>query len=165
LVAKQGKQMVGWEEISRAPIDTSTVIQVWKSSSPSALGDFGARIVLSIASRLYLDMKYTRMTEPGLDWAGYVDVRDVYDWDPGDYLRGTRGRRLLGVEAVVWTETLRNIGAVEYMTLPRLPAVAELGWTSQATRNWSNFRSRIAAHAARWHYLGLNFNPSEQIDW
>jgi hexosaminidase len=51
------------------------------------------------------------------------------------------------------------------MSVPRLPALAEVGWTPQAARDWNSFRSRIAAHAARWRYLGVNYYPSPQIPW
>lgn len=32
-------------------------------------------------------MKYDKDTPLGLDWAGYVDVRRAYDWDPGSTWR------------------------------------------------------------------------------
>ena len=34
------------------------------------------------------------------------------------------------------------------MTLPRLPALAEVGWTAPAQRNWEGFRERIAGACA-----------------
>jgi len=49
--------------------------------------------------------------------------------------------------------------------LPRMPAVAEVGWTPQANRNWESFRSRLATHAPRWNYLGMNYYHSPQIPW
>jgi len=69
------------------------------------------------------------------------------------------------VEAPFWSETLRNIGAVDYLALPRLPAVAELGWTPQANRSWESFRSRIVTHEPRWTYLGMNYYRSQQLPW
>jgi hexosaminidase len=69
------------------------------------------------------------------------------------------------VEAPLWSETLRNITAVEYMAMPRLPAIAEVAWTPQASREWQGFRARLAAHAPRWHYLGVNYYRSVQVPW
>jgi hexosaminidase len=92
-------------------------------------------------------------------------VRDAYDWDPATYMKGVGERDILGVEAPIWSESLRNITAVEYLALPRIPAVAELAWTPQAARNWDSFRTRIVTHQARWNYLGVNFYRSPQLPW
>ena len=48
---------------------------------------------MSPADRVYLDMKYDADTPLGLDWAGHVEVRDSYDWDPGDAGRRRAARR------------------------------------------------------------------------
>jgi len=47
-------------------------------------------------------------TELGLHWAAFIEVRDAYDW-----IRRRTSRRdradIVGIEAPVWSETLRNI--------------------------------------------------------
>jgi hexosaminidase len=165
IVNKYGKKMIGWEEISKARLAPTTLVQQWKSDSATLALKYGAKIVLSPAKKIYLDMKYTPATELGLKWAGTIDVRDAYDWDPALYLTGVTERDIVGVEAPIWSETLRNITAVEYLAMPRLPAVAELAWTPQVSRDWQSFRSRLAAQAPRWRYLGVNYYPSPQIPW
>jgi len=94
-----------------------------------------------------------------------VEVRDSYDWDRATYMKGVTERDIVGVEAPTWSETLRNITAVEYLAIPRLPAIAEVGWTPQAARDWENFRSRLATHEPRWQYLGVNYYRSPQVPW
>ncbi|HJP59078.1 MAG TPA: family 20 glycosylhydrolase, partial [Gemmatimonadaceae bacterium] len=121
--------------------------------------------ILSPANKIYLDMKYTPATELGLNWAAYVEVRDAYDWDPATFLKGVTEQSIVGVEAPIWSETVRNIGAVMYLALPRMPAVAELGWTPQTTRSWESFRSRVVTHEPRWRYLGWNYYRSPQLPW
>jgi len=80
-------------------------------------------------------------------------------------MKGVTERDIVGVEAPTWSETLRNISAVEYLAIPRLPAIAEVGWTPQAARDWENFRSRLATHEPRWQYLGVNYYRSPQVPW
>jgi hexosaminidase len=122
-------------------------------------------MLLSPAKKAYIDQKYDPTTELGLRWAGYVDVRDSYDWDPGTYLHNVGEDRIVGVEAPIWAETLRNITAVEYLAMPRLPAIAEVGWSAQGMRQWNDFRLRLAAQATRWNMLGINYYRSTQIPW
>ena len=165
IVEKYGKRMIGWEEIAHAKLSGTTAVQQWRGDSAALAVQYGAKLVLSPGKKMYLDMKYTPATELGLSWAGYVEVRDSYEWDPATYVAGVGERDLLGVEAPIWTETLSNISAVESMAMPRLPAIAEVGWTPQTVRDWESFRTRLAAHAPRWRRLGINYTPSGQIPW
>jgi N-acetyl-beta-hexosaminidase len=53
--------------------------------------------------------------------------RTAYGWDPGTHLSGVPAPAVLGVEAPLWTETLVTPEHIEFMALPRLPVIAELG--------------------------------------
>ena len=163
IVARHGKQLVGWEEVNKARLPAGSLVQQWRGDpvTPQA----GARLIMSPGRRLYLDMKYNDATELGLKWGGLIEVRTVYDWDPAQYNPGVPESSVAGVEAPVWAETVRNIGAVQYLAMPRLPAVAELGWTPQSGKDWESFRVRLASQASRWHYLGINYYRSSQIPW
>jgi len=165
IVNKYGKKMIGWEEITKARLDPNTLAQQWKSDSATAALQYGAKLIMSPAKRVYLDMKYTPATELGLKWAAYIEVRDAYDWDPATYMIGVNETSMVGVEAALWSETIRNITAAEYLAMPRLPAIAEVGWTPQRGREWENFRVRLSTHAPRWNYLGVNYYRSPQIPW
>lgn len=165
IVHKYGKRMIGWEEITKAKLAPTTLAQQWKSDSATGALKYGAKLVLSPARKVYIDMKYTPSTELGLNWAGNIEVRDAYEWDPASYLGGVGERDILGVEAPLWSETIRNITAAQYLAMPRLPAIAEVAWSPQSVRRWEDFRIRIAAHAARWNLLGINYYRSPQVPW
>jgi hexosaminidase len=70
---------------------------------------------------------------------------------------------VLGVEAPLWSETLRSLADIEYMAFPRLPAIAELGWSS--AYSWDSFRARLGTYGPRWDLRGVDFYRSPQIDW
>jgi hexosaminidase len=165
IVNKYGKKMIGWEEITQARLTPTTIAQQWVSDSAAAAVAQGVKLIMSPSKKVYLDMKYSPASTLGLHWAAYIEVRDAYDWDPATYMKGVAEQNIVGVEAPFWSETLRNIGAVEYLALPRLPAVAEIGWTPQASRSWESFRSRIVTHEPRWTYLGMNYYRSPQLPW
>ena len=101
--------------------------------------------MLSPANRAYLDMKYDEDTPLGLDWAGYVEAQQSYDWDPGSYLTGAPGdRRPRRRGAAVVGDARTNSRHIEYMAFPRLPGIAELGWSPASTHNWDTYRVRLA---------------------
>ena len=58
-----------------------------------------------------------------------------------------------------------DIDQVEFMTIPRLPAIAEVAWSAADRREWPDFRLRLAEHAPRWHAMGVDFHRSRQIPW
>ena len=166
IVGRHGKQLVGWEEIARAHLQPTTLAQAWATDTVAAAAvQYGAKVILSPDKRTYLDMKYDETTELGYTWAALIEVRDAYDWDPATFMKGVTESNIAGVEAAIWTETLRNITALEYLAMPRLPAIAEVAWTPQSARNWESFRARIATHAPRWNFLGVNYYRSPQIAW
>jgi hexosaminidase len=163
IVARHGKRTIGWEEIAKARLLPTTVVQLWRSDTGSHATQQGAKLVLSPSPKTYLDMKYNATTELGLTWAALIEVRDAYEWDPATYAKGASERDVIGVEAPLWSETIRSIAAAQYLALPRLPALAEVGWTPQSLRNWEGFRQRIAAHGPRWNLLGYNYYRAPQI--
>jgi hexosaminidase len=171
LVAAQGKRLAGWEEIASAPLGTGSVVQYWNTMNERghdlarAAVAQGAQLIMSPADRVYLDMKYDASTPLGQEWAGHVEVRDAYDWDPATLVDAVGEDAILGVEAPVWTETLRTMHDVETMLFPRLCAVAEVAWTPQAARDWDDFRARVAKQAPRWETAGVAYTRSPQIDW
>ncbi|GLC24440.1 beta-N-acetylhexosaminidase [Roseisolibacter agri] len=171
IVRSHGKRAVGWGEIAPAKLDTATVVQHWRSDAKGVRDSTflhaarGGRVVLSPARRVYLDMKYDSATVLGLRWAGLVGVRDTYEWNPATELPGVTERSVLGVEAPLWSETLEKRSDFEAMAFPRLLALAEVGWTPQAGREWAAFRARLGAHGARLSALGVNFHRAPEIPW
>jgi hexosaminidase len=169
IVAGKGKTVLGWHQLAPAEHVTGRVLQYWGTTTTDAVVGAavrqGARLIMSPGNRSYLDMKYTDSTPLGQDWAGLIEVRAAYDWDPGSYLDGVPASAVLGVEAPLWTETIRTVAEVEFMTFPRLVAIAELGWSPAATRDWDAFRLRLAAQAPRWTIAGITFYPSPEVPW
>jgi hexosaminidase len=165
IVTRHGKEMIGWEEVAKARLRPTSLVQQWKGDSAILALQYGSKLILSPAKRAYIDMKYTPTTELGLTWAAIIEVSDSYNWDPATYQAGVTEQNILGIEAPIWSETLRNITAVQYLAVPRLPSLAEVAWTPQSARSWENFRGRIAAHGPRWNYLGVNYYRSPQVPW
>ncbi|MEV1078649.1 beta-N-acetylhexosaminidase [Streptomyces sp. NPDC050211] len=173
IVAKYGKTVVGWHQLTGATPVKGALAQYWGLDSTSAeekaqvaaAARNGTGLILSPADRIYLDMKYDANTPLGLSWAGYVEVRRSYDWDPGDYLAGAPASAIRGVEAPLWSETITKSADIEYMAFPRLAGVAELGWSPASTHDWDEYKVRLAAQGARWEALGIGYYRSPQVPW
>ncbi|WP_328687732.1 beta-N-acetylhexosaminidase [Streptomyces caniferus] len=173
LVAKYGKSVIGWHQLTGAHPAKGAVAQYWGydktgTAERTQVVDAarrGTRLILSPADRAYLDMKYDKNTPLGLSWAGYVGVQRSYDWDPGSYLDGAPAGSVLGVEAPLWSETLSTSAHIEYMAFPRLPGIAELGWSPARTHDWDDYKVRLAAQGPRWDALGIDYFRSPEVPW
>lgn len=165
IVQSHGKQMVGWEEIGQAKLLPTSIAQLWHSAAAREAVQQGVKVIMSPANKVYLDMQYTPETPLGLHWAGYVEVRDAYDWDPATLVEGIGEKDILGVEAPLWTETIKTAANIELMTFPRLLGVAEIGWSPAAGRDWEEYRVRLGYHGPRLAIMGVNFYRSPQVPW
>ena len=169
ITAAHQKNAQAWHEIVNATPTAGTVAQFWDTttsdSAVSAAAKKGTKIVMSPANHAYLDMKYTSSTKLGQDWAGLVEVKKAYGWNPGAYLSGVTESMVAGVEAPLWTETIKTSADIEYMAFPRLPAIAELGWSPQSKHDWTAFSKRLAAQGPLWKLLGINYYHSPQVPW
>ncbi|MEV4621087.1 beta-N-acetylhexosaminidase [Asanoa sp. NPDC049573] len=170
IVAAHGKTIAGWHDIVHAQVPPAEIIaQFWGTTTTDpAVSDAaraGAKVVMSPANHTYLDMKYDARTKLGQRWAGFIEVQTAYGWDPGAYLAGVGEASVLGVEAPLWTETIQTLADIEYMAFPRLPAIAELGWSPASTHDWTAFSQRLGAQGPRWRVMGVNYYPSKQVVW
>jgi hexosaminidase len=179
MVVADGKIPVGWADIATtlgahgetATLPSGTITEYW-NATPEALAqptdvgqDFSEplKVIFAPADHAYLDQKYSSGTTLGLDWAGPVSVEQAYDWDPTYY--GVPSDEIEGVEAALWSETLTSIADTEYMAFPRLPGIAEIGWSPPSTHNWSAYRLRLAAQAPRWQAMGINYYRAPDVPW
>ena len=164
IVAGHGKTPIGWSEIGEAELLPGALTQFWIPTGFENARRQGAKIILSPANKVYLDMKYDSSCALGLDWAGLISVKDAYDWEPGSYIEGLEEKDILGLEAPLWTETIQTMKDIEYMTFPRLLGVAELAWSPQGQR-WEEYRQRLAAHGERMQAMGIDFFRAPEVDW
>ncbi|MFE2562242.1 beta-N-acetylhexosaminidase, partial [Streptomyces sp. NPDC059352] len=146
-----------------------------------------AKFVMSPSDHAYLDMKYDSSTPYGLSWQGYVPLSKAYDWDPTTStakLNGTGSLvpadKIAGVEAALWADRAyagsnqlptstsqfpEPYVYAEHMTFPRLPAIAEIGWSPQSTHNYTDFSNRLATHGPRWTAAGIAYYAAPDVPW
>lgn len=166
IVEANDKKMIGWEEIAQADIDSTVTVQHWNSAKYAQMAaEKGAKLIYSPATKVYLDMQYDSTTKLGLHWAAYIEVDSSYMWDPATHVAGVDPALIRGVEAPLWSETLVTMDDIEYMIFPRLPGVAEVGWTKGEDRSWDDYKVRLANHARRWEVMDINYYRSPKVPW
>lgn len=160
IVQSYGKTPIGWDPIDTAPeINSSVILQNWKDSNEAAR-EKNMKMIISIASKAYLDMKYNENTPYGLTWAGYIPIETAYRWDPTEYAPKDL---ILGVESPLWTETISTVEQMDFMIYPRLLGYAEIGWTPKELRNWDEYKIRLEKQGERLTNQGINYYRDNTI--
>lgn len=165
IVQKHGKRMIGWDEVATADLDSTSIAQFWASKKNAEEANArGMKVLLSPATKTYLDMQYDTLSEYGLHWAAYIPVDTAYIWTPETY-SGIPRDQILGIEAPLWSETISNIDELEYLAFPRVIGYSELSWTDEENRDWEQFKVRLANQAPFLDRMDVKYYPSPRIDW
>jgi hexosaminidase len=164
IVSKYGKKVIGWDDISAATLISDAAVQHWakKENALNAVSQ-NAKVLMTPATRTYLDMQYDSTTPLGLHWAAYIELDSAYIWDPATQIDGISESQIIGVEAALWSETLENINEIEYMAFPRLIGHAEIGWSPQKGRSWDEYKYRLAKHEDRLTEMGIDYYRSALV--
>lgn len=141
------------------------------------LANAGYPVVLCNVNHFYFDLAYNKdPREPGLYWGGFVNTRTAFEFIPFDLFksmnvspggvpfdeqRDFKGmerlspagkQNILGIQAELWSETIKGQDMLEYYYLPKLLGMAQRAWQGQA--DWGDMadpEARKAALEADWN--------------
>ncbi len=127
----------------------------WRGDEvPYKLANAGYPVMLGCVTNLYLDMSYLNHEEErALHWGGYTDEYSTFDFQPFDLYRSVRRtmkgeprdleayatsdkvqllpeakKNIIGMQAQLFAETIRDIEQLEDYIFPKLFGVAERAW-------------------------------------
>ena len=148
---EKGKLLLGWDEIVEGGIDSSAAVMYWRGWAPEMVGRAAKNhnnIIMSTSGPLYFD------AIP--DALSLASVYNYNPLDPGLYrLDNFQKKYVVGVQANIWTEMIPSESRVDYMAMPRLPALAETGWSER--KDYAFFIQRLNAQYERLDRLKINY--------
>ena len=158
------------------------------------LANAGYKVVVSNAS--YLSLDHAQEPDPeeiGQYWATrYIDDKKVFSYKPDDLLSNTnqdhdvdiltvnftakqvqlkKPQNIIGIQAYLHTQQLRDVQTVHYQLFPRLLAFAERAWNKadwesnnflnckkNFAKDWEYFANRVGyKELRRLHNLGIHY--------
>lgn len=155
----KGKKIIGWDEILEGGISQTATIMSWRGTQGGIrAAKQGNQVVMTPNNYVYLDYYQSKDTdkEP-LAIGGYVPVDTVYSLNPTAGLNEAEAAKVIGVQANLWSEYIPQFSHVQYMTLPRMAALAEVAWTPNSLKDFTDFKRRIPALMKRYEALNYNF--------
>jgi hexosaminidase len=161
-LTSRGRRMVGWDEILEGGLAPNATVMSWRGTRGGiAAAREGHDVVMAPTSHTYFDYYQSRATrsEP-LAIGGFLPLDTVYKFEPvPSTLEPKFAKHILGAQSQVWTEYIKDPRQVEYMTFPRLSALAEVVWTPKARKNLVDFKTRLTLHLRRLRALNVNYRP------
>jgi N-acetyl-beta-hexosaminidase len=152
-----GRRLIGWDEILQGGVAPNATITSWRGIDGAVTAaKAGHDAVLSPAPTLYFDNRQAEGRDEPSGRGAIVTLSNVYDFDPAPAaLTADERRHIIGVQANIWTEHIREQDNVAYAVFPRAAALAELGWSPAAAHDRAGFLARMPAELGRYAALGL----------
>jgi hexosaminidase len=161
LISKN-KKMIGWDEILEGGLAPEATVMSWRGIEGGiAAARQGHDVVMTPNVFCYFDY-YQGNAELETHAIGrYLPLSKVYAFEPiPDSLTADEATHILGAQGSVWTEYISTDEHAQYMTLPRMAAMAEVVWSSKEERNWQDFTSRVENLMGHYEVHGWNYAKS-----
>jgi hexosaminidase len=176
MVAKYGKTIVGWDEIIERGLKNKAVGMVWhKPENAIAETKEGHDVVMALTGYCYFDVAESAI--PGevkaATWLKPISLEKVYSLNPMIEGLGEKYKpQVLGAHATLWSDQfihgkiLQEITPInenrsekyfDYLTFPRMAALAEVCWTPRNLQNWNDFEKRMKTHYNRLDKAGFGY--------
>jgi len=172
MISNLGKTMIGWDEILASGVTPDkAVIMWWRDYTDEILVkalDGGFRVILTPHIPCYMDFVQDDSHKIGRRWRNNAfNSLDIVYRFPDNLQQhiAEHGQKVLGVQANIWSKTIVDKKRLDFLTFPRLAAIAEGAWSDASRKNEAEFYERIKVF---FKYLdGLDiyyFNPFDKSE-
>ncbi|MHB8815214.1 MAG: family 20 glycosylhydrolase [Steroidobacteraceae bacterium] len=166
-LVEHGRTPVGWDDelLAGAMLPASEVVMSWHGGDDGRLALEAIRqghdVALTPQESLYFDHYQSDLPD---EWPGQppaVTLRQAYDTAViPDGATAAEARRVIGVEACLWTELMPTFARDQHALFPRIAALSELGWSPASEHDWNDFLERLSAELARYRALGIGYSDT-----
>ncbi len=140
----RGRSIIGWDEILEGGVTPTATIMSWRGVAGGIqAAKSGNHVIMTPTDYCYLDYYQTKEeSKTLLGIGGYVPLEKCYSFDPYNGLDKSQQRFIMGVQGNLWTEYISEFERIQYNLLPRVAALAEVGWT-YGKKDFADFRKRM----------------------
>lgn len=148
-ISSLGKTVIGWDEIAGFGVSPeNSLLMWWRHDRQYVLADAlknNYEVVLCPRVPLYYDFDQDESHKYGRKWKGEFSPLEMVHAFPPDTLAGLNDhlKQIKGIQANIWTERIQSEDRLDYMTYPRLSALAEAAWTKPENKEIDDFNRRL----------------------
>lgn len=139
-----GRKLLGWDEILEGGLAPDATVMSWRGEAGGvAAAKAGHEAIMTPGGYCYFDAAQDNPAKEPLGIGGYLPIERVYSYNPiSKELNAEQQKKIIGVQACLWTEYVPTTQHAEYMLYPRLLALAEVAWSAPARKSFTDFRNR-----------------------
>jgi len=158
----KNKRIIGWDEILEGGLAPNAAVMSWRG----VVGGIAAAklhhdVVMSPSDYAYFDYYQGEPYLEPVAFGGLLTLEKVYSYEPVPAeLNAKEALFIKGVQANIWSEFIHSPEKVEYMSFPRVAALAEVGWTDPKLKNWEDFKRRMVMQYKRYENAGINYSKT-----
>ena len=157
---ERGRRIIGWDEILEGELAPNATVMSWRGMEGGIqAAQMGHDVIMTPTTYCYFDYYQTQHTEDEpLGIGGFVPLELVYSFEPApEILTDEQRAHILGAQANLWTEYIREEAHVEYMTLPRLAAMSEVQWVQPEKKDYDQFLTRLPQLLTIYDIMDYNY--------
>lgn len=157
---EHGRNIIGWDEILEGELAPNATVMSWRGMGGGIeAAQLGHDVIMTPTTYSYFDYYQSQnIEEEPFGIGGYVPLSLVYSFEPvPEVLSDDQKAHILGAQANLWTEYIKEPEHVEYMTLPRLAAMSEAQWMQPEKKEYDQFLERLPRLIAIYDNLGYNY--------
>lgn len=164
-VNSKGRQIIGWDEILDGGLAPNATVMSWRGTEGGlAAVNSGHKAVMTPGGYCYLDSYQDAPHTQPMAFGPYMPLQKVYSYNPTEGLDGEQAKLIYGIQGNLWVEYIPTEELVEYMIYPRILAIAEIGWSNPAERDYDNFKQRAVKAVDALRAKGYNaFDLSKEF--
>ncbi len=158
-LARHGRRLVGWDEILQGGLAPGATVMSWRGEQGGiAAANAGHDVVMAPTSHTYFDYYQGPPESEPLAIGGNLPLAKVYAYDPiPEAIAADKAQHVLGVQGQLWGEYIATAEHLNYMAYPRAAALAEVGWSAEAAKDYEDFVGRLRHHLERLGTMGVHF--------
>ncbi len=145
----KGRKLIGWDEVLEGGISPTAIIMYWRTWVPAApikAAQNGNQVIMTPGSPLYFDNP-----------ADKNSIYNVYHFNPVPAgLTPEQAKQIIGAQANIWSENIPSEKRADYMTMPRMTALAEMLWTNNVN-DYASYEKRLVSQFPRMDALHINY--------
>ena len=153
------RKLIGWDEILEGGLAPEAAVMSWRGEAGGiAAAKMKHEVVMTPGNPCYFDHYQAGPEGEPLAIGGFNTLKKVYAYEPiPAELNTEEGKYVLGAQGNVWTEFITDNESLEYMILPRMPALAEVLWTPKSKKDFTDFNKRLQYHFKAYGQKGLHY--------
>lgn len=157
---ERGRKLIGWDEILEGTLAPNATVMSWRGIAGGIeAAQLGHDVIMTPNSHLYFDYYQTANVEnEPLAICCLSTVENVYNYEPiPEQLKENEKKHILGAQANLWTEYIKDSKQIEYMVLPRMAALSEVQWIQPEKKDYKAFLGRLSRMILLYDKLGYNY--------